>query len=87
MAELRWVFEENFCGCGVRMVRRQLAREGDCQEFRVRVAIVDSKEVPDGTTQSAPHLLANADPKTAFEARGLPAAARTRSDRQSDGVV
>lgn len=28
---------------------------GDCQEFRVRAAIVDPKEVPDGTTQSTPH--------------------------------
>jgi len=28
---------------------------GDCQEFRVEAAIVDSKEVPDGTTQSTPH--------------------------------
>ncbi len=27
----------------------------DCQEFRVRAAIVDPKEVPDGTTQSTPH--------------------------------
>ena len=28
---------------------------GDCQEFRVGAAIVDPKEVPDGTTQSTPH--------------------------------
>lgn len=27
----------------------------DCQEFRVRAAIVDPKEVPDGTTQSTPY--------------------------------
>ncbi len=27
----------------------------DCQEFRVGAAIVDPKEVPDGTTQSTPH--------------------------------
>ncbi len=27
----------------------------DCQEYRVRAAIVDPKEVPDGTTQSTPH--------------------------------
>ncbi|TXN01686.1 hypothetical protein FV242_17560 [Methylobacterium sp. WL64] len=26
----------------------------DCQEFRVGAAIVDPKEVPDGTTQSTP---------------------------------
>ena len=29
--------------------------ERDCQEFRVGAAIVDPKEVPDGTTQSTPH--------------------------------
>jgi hypothetical protein len=28
---------------------------GDCQEFRVRAAIVDPMEVPDGTTQSTPY--------------------------------
>jgi hypothetical protein len=28
---------------------------GACQEFRVRAAILDLKEVPDGTTQSFPH--------------------------------
>ena len=27
----------------------------DCQDFRVRAAIMDLKEVPDGTTQSSPH--------------------------------
>ena len=27
----------------------------DCQEFRVRAAIVDPTEVPDGTTQSTPY--------------------------------
>lgn len=27
----------------------------DCQEFRVGAAIVDPKEVPDGTTQSTSH--------------------------------
>ena len=27
----------------------------DCQEFRVGAAIVDPKEVPDGTTQSTPY--------------------------------
>ncbi|TXM71450.1 transposase [Methylobacterium sp. WL12] len=27
----------------------------DCQEFRVEAAIVDPKEVSDGTTQSTPH--------------------------------
>ncbi|MCJ2093066.1 hypothetical protein MKK67_11225 [Methylobacterium sp. J-072] len=30
-------------------------RDGDCQEFRVGAAIVDPKEVPDGTTQSTSH--------------------------------
>ncbi len=30
-------------------------RRRDCQEFRVGAAIVDPKEVPDGTTQSTPH--------------------------------
>ena len=33
----------------------RLAGERDCQEFRVRAAIVDPMEVPDGTTQSSPH--------------------------------
>ena len=28
---------------------------GDCQDFRVRAAIMDPKEVPDGTTQSSPY--------------------------------
>jgi hypothetical protein len=28
---------------------------GDCQEFRVRAAIVDPMEVLDGTTQSTPY--------------------------------
>ena len=32
---------------------RRLRR--DCQEFRVGAAIVDPKEVLDGTTQSTPH--------------------------------
>ena len=27
----------------------------DCQDFRVRAAIMDPKEVPDGTTQSSPY--------------------------------
>lgn len=30
-------------------------REGDCQDFRVWAAIMNPKEVPDGTTQSSPH--------------------------------
>jgi hypothetical protein len=29
--------------------------ERDCQEFRVRAAIVAPQEVTDGTTQSSPH--------------------------------
>lgn len=37
-------------------VRRHMTASGrDCQEFRVGAAIVDPKEVPDGTTQSTPH--------------------------------
>ena len=32
-----------------------IRKDGDCQEFRVGAAIVDPKEVPDGTTQSTPH--------------------------------
>jgi hypothetical protein len=27
----------------------------DCRDFRVRAAIMDPMEVPDGTTQSSPH--------------------------------
>ena len=27
----------------------------DCQDFRVRAAIMDPMEVPDGTTQSPPY--------------------------------
>jgi len=44
---------------GVIGVLRQLeageAVDRDCQEFRVRAAIVDPMEVPDGTTQSSPY--------------------------------
>ena len=29
--------------------------QGDCQDFRVRAAIMDPMEVPDGTTQSPAH--------------------------------
>ncbi len=29
--------------------------ERECQDFRVRAAIMDPKEVLDGTTQSSPH--------------------------------
>ena len=36
------------------VVRGRRARR-HCQEFRVRAATVDPKEVPDGTTQSTPH--------------------------------
>ena len=40
-------------------LRALLAERGiatrDCQEFRVGAAIVDPKEVPDGTTQSTPY--------------------------------
>jgi hypothetical protein len=30
-------------------------RNGDCQDFRVRAAIMNPKEVLDGTTQSSPY--------------------------------
>ena len=37
------------------VVRQPDRTLGDCQEFRVRAAIVDPTEVPDGTTQSTPY--------------------------------
>ncbi len=36
-------------------VRRDCQDHRDCQEFRVGAAIVDPKEVPDGTTQGTPY--------------------------------
>ena len=36
-------------------LHRLAIQTGDCQEFRVEAAIVDPKEVSDGTTQSTPH--------------------------------
>ena len=40
---------------GLKGVLRGKTVRRDCQEFRVGAAIVDPKEVPDGTTQSTSH--------------------------------
>ena len=40
----------------VQMIDSTIVRaHRDCQDFRVRAAIMDPMEVPDGTTQSSPH--------------------------------
>jgi hypothetical protein len=38
-----------------RALNAEMDHHRACQEFRVRAAILDLKEVPDGTTQSFPH--------------------------------
>jgi hypothetical protein len=53
----------NIVGADRKMIRYRSCRppdielrtRWDCQDFRVRAAILDPMEVPDGTTQSPPH--------------------------------
>ncbi|MCA0417730.1 MAG: hypothetical protein LCH80_03290 [Proteobacteria bacterium] len=57
LVEMMAVISDCFEAYGYRRMQAALRHRGfrDCQDFRVRAAIMNPKEVLDGTTQSSPH--------------------------------
>ena len=53
---VRWIARPTLMkGRAKESANAEAGDSGDCQEFRVRAAIVDPMEVLDGTTQSTPY--------------------------------